>query len=342
MTTPSLPADALAPYDLTPPVTPFALTNLGLNNTALGIRTGTEDYVLKSYYEPPNEDGLAYEHRLLEWLSEQTLSFVVPAPIPTITGDTWHRTSDGCYVLLPFISGRRPNPDNPVHVEAVGAALGELHTILRAYPTTPRPYMATYAGLDTIHPCVQNPTSLAPQNLKWPHTQMTDELCAWWNTELETLQIFLQNIYPSLPQQMIHGDFAFGNTLYKANRISAIIDFEFSGPAARVMDVSAGLKFSLRLEERSDPWTLGSHSYRGYKSQVELTQIEIDTITSAMLLSDVVSTIWWLGRDLSADRAPPDMQRMIDFRNFRSWIQTHEVQFKQMLTASPHSATMSL
>ena len=104
--------------------------------------------------------------------------------------------------------------------------------------------------------------------------------------------------------------------LYKANRISAMIDFEFSGPDARVMDVAAGLKFSLRLEERSDPWTLGSHFYRGYKSRVELTQIEIDTITSAMLLSDVVSTIWWLGRDLSADRAPPDMQRMIDLRNF--------------------------
>lgn len=88
--------DALATYDLTPPVEIFLLPDAGgINNRIRGVRTGAGMYIWKSYLGHREEAMIRDEHRLLAWLVRQPLAFEVPSAIPTRTGDTLRRTPDG-------------------------------------------------------------------------------------------------------------------------------------------------------------------------------------------------------------------------------------------------------
>ena len=85
---------SLKHYDLKPPITQYDLPNTGSNNTTVGIHTGDGDYVLKHFDVPHGIEGLQYEHDILTWLSNQNLSFDVPAPRPTTSGQTYYQDAD--------------------------------------------------------------------------------------------------------------------------------------------------------------------------------------------------------------------------------------------------------
>lgn len=315
-------------YDLIPPITEFELSQ-GVNNTTRGIRTGKGEFVLKNYQTPQGIGSLQYEHDLLTWLSTQGLPFALPTPIETKTGHTYYQDENGHHALMPLITGQQPDHFNPEHIEAVGAALGELQLALRAYPMAPRPHAVSFSDLNNIHPKISHPESLTPQDIGWPQTAPYEDLCAWWRQEISSLKTFLTTTYPTLPTQVIHGDFAPSNTLYHNNHISAILDFEFSGPDVRIIDIASGLKFSMRIWENDDPWQIGASFCRGYQNIIQLTEPERASIIDIMILRDVVSTIWWLGRNLS-DNLTPDTERMEDLRHFKTWLTTHQSQLEAL------------
>ena len=89
-------------YNLTPPITQFDLPNSGINNTTVGIRTGDGDFVFKHFDVPHGIEGLEYEQNLLTWLAKQSLSFGVPALIPTTLGQTYYQNADGYHALMPL------------------------------------------------------------------------------------------------------------------------------------------------------------------------------------------------------------------------------------------------
>jgi Ser/Thr protein kinase RdoA (MazF antagonist) len=132
-----------------------------------------------------------------------------------------------------------------------------------------------------------------------------------------------------LPKQVIHGDIAPSNTLYDQNQISAILDFEFAGPDVRIIDVASGLKFTMRIWENADPWNIGRHFFQGYGEKIELTEAERASLVDIMILRDVVSTIWWLGRHIS-NNTIPDPDRMEDLRQFKTWLVSHRTQLEGM------------
>jgi homoserine kinase type II len=318
---------ALADYDLTPPVTTYPLPALGINNQAVGVRAGAGDYIWKTYQTPVSSETHRYEHRLLAWLARQGLSFAVAAPLATRAGETLSRTAAGYKALFPLLPGRRPDTKDPAQIEAVGAALGELHITLARYPADPHPDLGSYGQLDKVHPRLPNPAALTPQWLGLPGNAEEVALFAWWREEVTRLRDFLAETYPRLPQQVIHADFGPGNTLYHEGKLSAIIDFEMAGPDARAIDLAAGLTFSMRIWENADPWLIGRSFYRGYAHRVKLTEIEIGSIIKLMLLRDVVSTIWWFGRDLDSARAPC-LDRLHNLRQTAQWLYAHVRQFE--------------
>jgi homoserine kinase type II len=309
-------------YDLTSPITEFELSNSGVNNTTVGVRTGEGDYVLKHFQVSHGIEGIQYEHDLLTWLAGQSLSFQVPASLRTRSGDTFYQDTDGYHTLTPLIEGSRPNSKDPAHTRSVGAALGELHAALADYPGTPRPHLTSFADLGGIHPRVPHPESLTPKDAGWSATGDLTELCDWWRTTFQRVRVFLKQGYPELPVQVIHGDYGPGNTLYHGDRISAVLDFEFVLPDIRIMDIASGLKFSMRFWENEDCVGLAKAFYRGYSEHVELTPTERAAIVEAMILLDFVSTIWWLGRHL-ADEISPTTERMMQLRDFCAWLETH-------------------
>lgn len=330
-----LPDPALAAYDLAPPVVVFTPAGAGINNRTIGIRSGDGAFIWKTYQTHDDPEAIRYEHRLLTWLGQQDLSFAVPAPIPTRSGDTLVASADGWKALFVQLPGGPPDHDRIDQMEAVGAALGELHCTLSAYPPEQRPHFYGYGALRQVHPHLPDPFHLGPAQLELPEEAPYVEWLAWWRDEMAELAEFTEHVYARLPHQMTHGDYVPSNTLVHAGQLTAVLDFDIAQPDARAIDMAMGLEFTLRIWERTDPFAFGAAFWRGYRRWVQPTAAEIAAMPTLIRLRDSVSTIWWLGRGLAAGTVEKEIWRIEDQRKMKVWLEANEQQLRSLLGREP-------
>lgn len=324
-------AEALADYDLTPPVEVSPLPHAtGINNRIRVVRTGAGTFIWKTYLARRDPAAIRYEHRLLTWLARQTLSFATPRPVPTRSDDTLCPTPDGpeWQALFTHLPGQHLDRNDPALIEAFGAALAELHTVLARYPMDPVPDITEYAVLDGIHPAVSDPSALSAEDFGLPPSAASDDIVRRWRALLDTTNAFIAGPYRALPRQVIHGDVTPGNAFADDERITALFDFEFAMPDARAIDVASGLTFVMRLWEHDDASALAMvrHFARGYARHVTLTAAEIAALPRVMLLREVVGTIWWAGRK-RAGTPQRNTERITDMETLAGWLQQHEAAF---------------
>ncbi len=320
-------APALDAYELAQPVELFPLPGAtGINNPVLGVRTGAGEFVWKGYATHADAYTILYEHRLLGWLTDQRLPFAVPAPVPTRHGETLCSAPGSWQALFARLPGSRPDHHDPAQVEAVGAALGQLHAALAAYPLGPRPGMSPYGALHAIHPRIPDPYALTPARLGLPDTLPYVALLGWWREELARLRAFVDGPYRALPRQVIHGDCTFGNFLARAGRVTAILDFDVAGPDARAVDIASGLRFSMRVHENREPLTMARAFCCGYARHVALMPDEVAALPWLIRLRVATAAVWWLGRALAAGDARPQLERLEEMRASARWLTEHEHQ----------------
>ncbi len=96
------------------------LTN-GINNLTQVVETATGSYILSSYRSDRSLERIRYElsmlsvlHELsmLSVLQQKNLSFQIPAPIPTATGELFAILSGTIVTMSPRLSGSIPQNDN--------------------------------------------------------------------------------------------------------------------------------------------------------------------------------------------------------------------------------------
>ena len=138
-----------------------------------------------------------------------------------------------------------------------------------------------------------------------------------------------------LPHQMIHGDYAPVNTLYLNGRVTAVVDFELAAPDVHATDVAAGLRSALRLWQPEKQWHVGASLVRGYTRYVSMTPLEMASMSNLLLLRDIASTIWWLGRELA--EGAPRIERLRELRQLTAWLHNHAREIEQMVRDA-HSA----
>jgi homoserine kinase type II len=312
----------LEAYDLVPPIETFTLNGQGVNNAAIGIRTGKGKFVLKTYHAQDDLAVIEYEHRLLSWLSHVELPFVVPSPLPTRNGKTIRDTLGGRQALFMWLPGTSGNRSTLMHLSAAGHALGALHQVLSKYQTDPRPGVAPFGDLNHIHQCVPNSITLLSD--QHTHDQSFDEtLLKWWHTEINILQAFIEHDYEHLPRQVIHGDFTMGNLLFQADHLTAVLDWEFAVPDVRMMDV-ATLLMSISISNLSNLQSgtkLIGHSYR---THVQPTKGEIEALPWLIRLWNVVNLIWHVGQCLgSGQKHLHQTERLLRARQMGRWLEHH-------------------
>ena len=278
------------------------------------------------------------------WI-ERDLGFAVPAPVPTRSGDSLVSTPQGWGALFKLLPGEQPDRGRIDHIHAFGAALGELHCALVAYPRQARPAFHSYADLRHVHHALPDPFALTPADLGLPATAGLLDLLANWRHELAELDEFTRREYARLPWQMTHGDYAPGNILLLDNHVSAVLDFDMAQPDARAIDIAAGLKFSLNLpyqgengsiptplhRDQPDPLAFGAAFWQGYTQWVHPTNDEIAAIAHLIRLRDAVSTIWWRGRGLIAGDVRPGMQRMNDLMTMKEWLKENDEGMREIV-----------
>lgn len=326
----------IAQFRLAPPVAIEPFGPAGVNNAVWLVRTGAGEFIWKLIQTGADPAALHYEHWLLGELARQSPPFALPVPVPTRAGATYALLPDGASgVLLPRLPGRQIARHDPEEIALLGEAGGTLVRALARLPARPHPTLASYGDLARVHPRLPAPFALAPADLGLPARAELAALCDWWRSALVTVAAFIAGSYRALPRQMAHCDFGPGNALIEAGRVAAVLDFEFAQPEVRAIDVAAPLVFVMRLWERdtADALAMAAAYCRGFRRAATLTGAEIAALPDLMLLRDVVSTIWWLGRDLAAG-IPPDISRLTELRDFASWLGAHGDEMRGVVRAA--------
>lgn len=262
----------------------FREIDQGYINAIYAVGTPVDRYVMRIYREPGDLSRIRHEHAVALRLQQAGLSFRIPAPIPTANGETLATVAgpegETYVALIPFLPGAHPDFRNLRQAEAAGAALGELVSALGSMePDATALAVPAYGDLAGSHPEFHDPLSL----LDWLPVEPA------WRTRfgqvLESVLVQAGRLYGQLPRQMTHGDFTHGNVLMEGDRVTGVLDFEFSAWALRVMDYAIGIGGGPKsLRSGWEDWDVLASFSRGYFAHHHLTEEELEALPDLIRL----------------------------------------------------------
>ena len=259
-------------------------TAFGMSNESYLVDSAAGAHVLRVYAGKPLQ-GIRFEHELLRRLIEAELPFRVPQPLPTKRGDTIALDVDTARhcALFPRIPGETLDDGDTVAVARAGEAFARLDLALGDIERTDLPAPVFTGDLRAMHPAVTDLAEL-------------DEVVGRPGREMgERAAESAGPLYASLPTQLIHGDFSFGNVLARSGRVRGIVDFEHAGRDVRAMELASGLS-SVIL--RTPGEVLWRPVLRGYLGTQRLDLTELAALPALAMLHWAVIVVWWAGRSL--------------------------------------------
>ena len=229
--------DLQAHWQLDKPYT-MAPINQGTNSRVYRVKTATGQNFILRLHRLANVARLRYEAQVTQALQEANLPFHIPSPILTKTGDIFvdHHPADEAFLvtLWPFIRGTSPDRKLESQAQTGGAALALLHLALARVNvpiTAEAGPIGTYGDVLQIYPRLGDfEGALAP--LAIPSAKL-DKLLALY----QHLQEHIPKLYQTLPQQLIHADYGPANLLMQGDKVTAVLDFEFTTPDIRLLDI---------------------------------------------------------------------------------------------------------
>jgi Putative homoserine kinase type II (protein kinase fold) len=275
---------------------PWSLSPLtsGINNLTQVLETSTGSYILRTYRRDRSLEKIRYELRILRVLQQKNLTFQIPAPIPTATGELFAALSGTIVTISPHLSGSIPQNDNLEQAHAAGQALAELVTTLaeiRVEPTSqiaPFPLSNDFAGWAG---CPVKPAEVI-EKLPLAEKEQNQILRL-----LENTQAFAPFLYQTLPQQVIHRDYDPSNILMEGNVVTGVLDFEFCGPDVRILDLAYALsQWPFGLWNTGREWSVIDAFGKGYFERQRLTLTELEMLPHVLRLRATTSLFFRLGR----------------------------------------------
>ncbi|MBV9332201.1 MAG: homoserine kinase [Alphaproteobacteria bacterium] len=213
----------LRAYDVGAPLS-FKGIAEGVENSNFLLQTERGAFILTLYEKRVREKDLPFFLGLLEHLSSRGIA--CPVPVRTVEGKAWTHLNGRASALLTFLNGlslRRPDVE---HCAAAGAALAALHE----------------AGSDFGQ---RRANALGVASWRKAANAISDKVDSIHPGMNALLAEALLQIEPSwpvgLPSGIIHADLFPDNVLFKAGRISGLIDFYFACHDALAYDLAVAL-----------------------------------------------------------------------------------------------------
>jgi homoserine kinase type II len=228
-----------------------------------------------------------FEHELLRRLASAELSFAVPRPLPSDDGDTLRVVDGRLTVLFSRIPGETLAKDGGPYLGRAAAALAELDVALGALHEFEHRPPAFDGDVTRVHPLVDDLHEAVGES------GLDQGRRPALLRDLDRTAELAPLLYASLPQQITHGDFAFGNTLMRNGRVTGLIDFEVAGMDVRAMDVAVGL---YRFPAYKDALGQCDIFGQGYSGVLPLDPTEIAALPALLELRAGVSLLHWVGR----------------------------------------------
>ena len=129
-------------------------------------------------------------------------------------------------------------------------------------------------------------------------------------------------IYASLPTQLIHGDFGFGNILARAGRVRGHRRLRVRRPE-RPRDGAGGRTRRARSRERQAS-RCGVRSCADTSERCQLDATEIAALPALAVLHWAVIVVWWAGRSLEGHPFPDGLAVLVDRAlSVERWMSAH-------------------
>jgi len=272
--------------------------SFGMSNESYFVKSAAGEHVLRVYLAKPLQ-GIRFEHEILRRLIDAELPFRTPRPLPTSGGDTVALDIDTARhcALFPRIPGETLDEADTAAVGRAGEAFARLDAALASIERTDLPAPVFAGDLRAMHPAVTEFTEL-------------DEVIGLQGREMvERAAETAGPIYASLPTQLVHGDFGFGNVLVRAGSVRGIVDFEYAGRDVRAMELAAGLSSAIAREARDALWR---PLLRGYLGKLQLDPAELAALPALAILHWAVIVVWWAGRSLEGRPFPDGLAVLVD------------------------------
>lgn len=268
----------------------YAPTAGGYQNLTRYVSCAAGEFVLRLYRNVSESARQRFEHELLARLRAAELSFAVPRPLPSDDGDTLRVVDGRLAALFARITGTPLEKDGGSYVERAASALAELDAALGTlvrFDTRPPLFDGDPRH---VHPLVTDLESALDDSGLSP-----ERARALGDSLLRTIDL-IGPLYASLPQQVTHGDFAFGNTLVADGRVTGLLDFEHSGIDVRACDLAVAL-----YRFPAHPGTLGALGEcdrfgRAYCSVLPLDVTELAALPALLMVRGALGFAHWVGR----------------------------------------------
>ncbi|OBZ17365.1 phosphotransferase [Bacillus sp. FJAT-26390] len=254
----------------------------GMNNTTRMVTSGGQRFVLRIYNNHKDADIVRLEHEVLAELKRQEISFAVPVPVRNKQGDTVTIAKDGTLSsLFHYIEGDRPSVANTAHVYALGITAAELTKALGRIQPTRKPMYSPYYQLESTYATMDGAAFLAMADRSEQLAARRSSFIAL-NEERQRLSAECDQL-ARLPQQWIHGDLVFNNTVSQGDAIIGVLDFEFATVDVRAMELAVIIVDLIKPGDSSFHEQI-KLLLQGYRSALSLSEQEDKQLSSLMKL----------------------------------------------------------
>ncbi len=270
----------------------------GMSNETYFVESAAGAHVLRVHVAKSLQ-AIRFEHEVLRRLLGAELPFQVPQPLPTLRGDTVALDVDSARhcALFRRIPGETLDEADAVAVARAASAFAKLDAALAGIERTDIPAPVFAGDLRAMHPAVTDVGQL-------------DDLIGRPGREMvERAAEGAGPIYASLPTQLIHGDFGFGNVLVSGGRVRGVVDFEYSGRDVRAMELAAGVSSAILGASGESLWR---PVLRGYLGTLRLDLTELAALPALAMLHWAVIVVWWSGRSLDGRPYPEGLTPLVD------------------------------
>ena len=279
----------------------------GFSNETWLIRSEAGEHALRLYVGKRSE-AIRFEHEILRKLATAELTFRVPKPLETGAGDTIAIEVDSARqaALYRRIEGEHLDDDDTAGVARAAAAFASLDMALESIDRTDIVAPAFSGDLRAVHPAI---TDLA---------QIEEIVGPAGRDFVEAAGENAMAIYRSLPMQLIHGDFAFGNVLVRAGRVRGVLDFEYAGRNVRALELGGMLRNVLAKGHREQLWR---PVLQGYLKTLALDPAEIAALPALVVFQAAIILVWLAGRIVDGDSPPQNIaQNLEQALSIRDWL----------------------
>lgn len=301
----------------------------GTNNTIWRAdATNGNSYVLRIIANSSHIPHALYEARLLEALSDRQPPFLLPVPLKTHQGDIvasfQQKTGTTAFAIVThLLPGNLPDRNSIPIAANAGFALAWLDNVLASLPETYIPkengLLPTFGKLTQLHPFVPEPL------LAVEHLPIGKEQAKQIQKFLASTMEKIEDLYAKLPQQLLHRDFDPGNILVEAQKVTAVLDFEFADRDIRVLDICIALSWWIvDLLGTGKEWRVLDAFGTAYMKHFPLDEAELLALPAVWRVRDAASFIHRMGRYMAGLETGARIQDRVQHSLWReAWLSTN-------------------